>query len=521
MLAALIAAAAIPLAGAERYFSSGDYLVGAVAELHGDLVTQTDSYRHLLNSGEVSQEQLLSAFSSFVLSGMADEAATEIYPALERKNRSPQVRLVTALVRYKRGDDFAELLEVPKRGILPVFLPLVRRQLGLRDGGVIIPEDFQLQLVEQALAAERRADHRAAANLWLKAATKPGARNALFRLHRHADAARRGGESPRLREATAAYHPDSLEMKIVERIKAAAAPPPSGRRQLAVLLDELADYAMTRGDSYTAAVYARLSLMFDEDNQHAAVILASALHGMGLRNWGAAEFYKRQLTRDGVWNDVLQLSYARVLGEQGRRDESEVALRNYLRRNPGSPSAMLELADIMRADGDFAEAVKLYSGAIAASRTPLWDAYHLRGISHEQLGNWDDAEGDFFRALQIMPDNPYVINYLAYSWLERGENLERALKMLERAQRMANDDPHIADSYGWALHKNNKSAEAAPFLEKALNKMPTDPTVNEHLGDVMLALGKNRQASFYWRRAERFAEKADDKQRLAEKLGSL
>lgn len=456
-----------------------------------------------------------------MLSGNLAEAAADIYPRLEAKNRSPQIRLTVALIRYKQDKEFAELLAVPKRGLLPVFLPLVRKQLGLETAAAVAPEDFQIRLVEKALDAERQGDYDAAAELWLRAATRPESRNIIPRLQAYVIAAKLAGRTPQLGEIAGNYRPDSLEMNILARIAAVEPLESTEYRRLAVLLDELADYAMVHGDGYTAAVYARLSLLFDEDNQHAAVILGTALNGMGLRNWGEAEFYAAQLENGGVWEDVLRLSYARVLGDRGRRGEAEALLEDYLAASPNNLSALLELADIARSDGDFKAAVDLYSRVIANSGAPMWDAHHLRGISYEQLGDWQPAERDFFAALEIMPNNPHVINYLAYSWLERGENFEKALAMLKKAQSLAADDPHIADSYGWALHKNDKNIEAVPFLEKALNQMPTDPTVNEHLGDVLHQLGKLRQASFYWRRAEQFAEKADDKQRLAKKLGEL
>ncbi len=489
-----------------------------MAELRGDLNTLARTYSYLVESGGADQQQLLDAFSSFVLNGLLDEAADRIYPKLEPKNHTPQVSLVVALVHYKRGEEFAHLLEIPKQGMLPVFLPPVRRQLGLETEQIPLGENFGLEIVTKALEAEQLGDHQSAASLWLESAEREGARNAITRFHRHVWAAKRVGVVPDVDSFKARYRPGSPEIRVIERIGDSEPPPSTVDLRLAALMDEFADYAMTRGDNYTAAVYARLGLLFVPKNQFAAVVLAGALANMGFRNWGEDRFYRKQLDYGGVWSDVLRISYARFLGDRDKITEAKKLLETHFAENPMDIAAALELEELRRSREDFVAAARLCSEIIASNPEPIWEVYHLRGINYERLGEWGKAEADFLRSLEVEPANPYVMNYLAYSWLERGENLKRALTMLRQAQSLAPDDPHIADSYGWALHKNSQTASGLPFLERALNKMPTDPTINEHVGDALAALGKARRASFYWRRAARFSEEADDRKRLAKKL---
>ena len=121
-----------------------------------------------------------------------------------------------------------------------------------------------------------------------------------------------------------------------------------------------------------------------------------------------------------------------------------------------------------------------------------------RGTVYERLGNWKLAEDDLTRSLEVSPEQPYVMNYLAYSWIEKGMNLSKALEMLKVANELKKDDGYITDSLGWALYKLDRFAEAKKYLRTAIILMPSDPIVNDHFGDCLWKNNQKIQARYYW-----------------------
>ena len=121
-----------------------------------------------------------------------------------------------------------------------------------------------------------------------------------------------------------------------------------------------------------------------------------------------------------------------------------------------------------------------------------------RGVSYERIGQWDKAEKDLISSLEVNPDQAYVINYLAYSWIEQGVKIKKSLSMLEKANKLKSNDPYIIDSLGWALFKLERYKESKNYLQLALRLMPADPIVNDHYGDVLWKNGNEIQARYYW-----------------------
>ena len=122
-----------------------------------------------------------------------------------------------------------------------------------------------------------------------------------------------------------------------------------------------------------------------------------------------------------------------------------------------------------------------------------------RGMSYERLSDWDKAENDLMESLKILPDQAYVLNYLAYSWTEKRINIERALVMLKRANKLKENDGYITDSIGWAYYVNKNYVEARKFLQKAVEIMPQDPVINDHYADSLWMLNKKMQARYFWK----------------------
>ena len=148
-----------------------------------------------------------------------------------------------------------------------------------------------------------------------------------------------------------------------------------------------------------------------------------------------------------------------------------------------------------------------------------WPLYYTRGIANERAGNWPAAEADFRAALKLEPDQPLVLNYLGYSMVEKQENLDEALGMIERASKAEPDDGYITDSLGWVLYRLGRYDEAVKPMLRAVELTPDDPVINDHLGDVLWMVGRKREAEFQWRRALSFGPADDlDMDRVRRKL---
>ena len=126
------------------------------------------------------------------------------------------------------------------------------------------------------------------------------------------------------------------------------------------------------------------------------------------------------------------------------------------------------------------------------------DLLYRRGGSYERLGDYQKADEDLKYSLKINPDDAYVLNYLAYSWLERDYKIEEAMEMLEKAYALRSNDPYITDSIGWAYYLIENYIEAEKYIKKAVELMPEDPTVNDHYGDILWKLNRNIQARYFW-----------------------
>ena len=128
------------------------------------------------------------------------------------------------------------------------------------------------------------------------------------------------------------------------------------------------------------------------------------------------------------------------------------------------------------------------------------------------------AEADLKHALELSPDQPLVLNYLGYSWIDKGQNLQEALKMIQRAVELRPNDGYIVDSLGWAFYRLGNLPKATQFLERAIELLPEDPTINDHLGDVYWRAGREAEARYQWRRALQFGPEPADAKTIETKL---
>lgn len=258
-----------------------------------------------------------------------------------------------------------------------------------------------------------------------------------------------------------------------------------------------------------------------EPNDTAARLLLSEIY-QSAHHEGPAERVLASVAQNDTLYPVVALRRAALEAEDGRIDEAMAQLQQVARANADSSLPLAQEGDLLRSKNRFDEAITAYDGAIA--RLPAeppasaWPLFYARGIAEERAHHWPKAEADFQHALRLAPDQPYVLNYLGYTWADQGSHLDEARQMLEKAATQRPNDGSIVDSLGWVLLRQGQSAEAVHSLEQAVELSPEDATVNGHLGDAYWAVGRKLEATYQWRRALTLNPDPDDAAKLEAKL---
>ncbi|WP_444454366.1 tetratricopeptide repeat protein [Rhodobacter capsulatus] len=251
-----------------------------------------------------------------------------------------------------------------------------------------------------------------------------------------------------------------------------------------------------------ALIHARLALWLQPDDVDAALLAADILETQDQFDLAIAAY--AEIGPDNPAFYAAELGRAQAMVSAGRSDAAIEVLEQLSRTHPDLPNAWSSLGDTLRREERYAEAAKAYDKAIALNGEPRpedWGLWYSRAIAQERSGAWKEAEKGFREALKLSPDQPAVLNYLGYSYVEKRENLKEALEMIEKAVAGRPDDGYITDSLGWAYYRLGRYDEAVAQMEKAVELTPADPLLNDHLGDVYWAVGRSREAEFQWRRA--------------------
>jgi tetratricopeptide (TPR) repeat protein len=257
-------------------------------------------------------------------------------------------------------------------------------------------------------------------------------------------------------------------------------------------------------EAYTL-LYTRMALAIRPDHIDALLATAEILESLDQYDL-ATEVYDTVPRTSPVYY-AAELGRAAALRRSDRSDAAIEVLKQLSESHGDIPSVQIALADAYRQIENFEASLAPYARALELIGEPQeqhWIVYFARGIAHERLGRWGDAEADFRAALDLRPEQPQVLNYLGYSFLEMNENLDEALDLIDRAVTQRPDSGYIVDSLGWGLYRVGRYAEAVGHMERAVELLPVDPIVNDHLGDVYWAVGREREAEFQWHRALSF-----------------
>jgi Flp pilus assembly protein TadD len=265
-------------------------------------------------------------------------------------------------------------------------------------------------------------------------------------------------------------------------------------------------------DAESGLVSLSLALMLDPKLDAALISIAEAQRDLG--NGDAARATLAKLPATSPYAESARLMAAWTLRQEGREDDAITAARTAAA--DGGPRAQLALADLYRSFDRYAEAEPLYTHLIDSGAAE-WRLYFARGAVRERLGRWPEGEADLQRALQISPEQPEVMNYLGYTWVDRGEHLTAGLQMLQRAVALRPQSGAVLDSLGWAYYRLGRYNEALEYLERAVELEPSDPTLMDHLGDNYWRVGRRLEARFQWRRVLTLTDTSADLKTVVER----
>jgi tetratricopeptide (TPR) repeat protein len=274
-----------------------------------------------------------------------------------------------------------------------------------------------------------------------------------------------------------------------------------------------------RGGEDLGLVYLQLSLHLAPSHPLALLSLADLYESLKKPELAIAVYERIPANSPLHRNAAIQM--AANLDALDRSAEAEKQLDVLIKQHPDDLEAIMALGNILRGHKKFAECADVYSKGVAAVGTPdkaNWVIFYFRGICYERSKQWPKSEADLKKAIELFPDQPHVLNYLGYSWVDQGINLDDGMAMIKKSVQQRPDDGYIVDSLGWAYYRTGNYEEATKQLERAIELKPEDPTINDHLGDAYWRIGRVLEARFQWAHARDLKPDPEDLPKIEEKL---
>ena len=477
----------------------------------GDNKAAVEYYMAALQYDSDNVEIMQHAFTLLVAEGRLDDAMPMASRLIALDSDSPLPMLVLGVKDARDGhwpEAAAQFTTMPKRGINTFLGPLLGAWALAGEGRT---DDALTALAPLAQSHGLKALHAFHAGLINDLADRAGpaeddykvaladqlnirtveAMGSLYQRTGRAAAAKA------LYDSYHAEHPDTLLFDGDRLLKAGAAAPRAIQDARGGLAEALFDVTqlMRQGDAAEfAMVFGRLALALQPNFPLAQMTVADILSGAN-RSADANAIYKTIDPASPVYT-FGQLRMAVNLDAMGDTDGALADLGRLAQDHPESVDALITKGDILRSHKKYAEAAEAYSAAVTRlpdDRPEAWALYYSRGITFERSKQWPKAEADFLKALKLKPDQPDVLNYLGYSWIDRGINLDAGRAMIEKAVTLRPTDGAIVDSLGWALYRLGKYDDAVKVLERAVQLKGDDSTINEHLGDAYWRDGRGRR----------------------------
>ena len=276
-----------------------------------------------------------------------------------------------------------------------------------------------------------------------------------------------------------------------------------------------------RGGEDLGLVYLQLALALEPNHPLALLSLADLYESLKKPELAIKAYEHVPANSPLHRNAAIQM--ATNLDTLDRSQEAEQQLNALIKQHPADLEAVVALGNVLRGRKKFAECADVYSKAVALVPHPEkanWVLFYFRGICFERAHQWPKAEADLQQALKLFPEQPHVLNYLGYSWIDQGVNLDQGMDMIKRAVQQRPDDGYIVDSLGWAYFRIGNYEEAVKQLERAIELKPEDPTINDHLGDAYWRVGRTLEAHFQWAHARDLKPDPEDLPKIEAKLAN-
>jgi len=517
----------------------GSYLAARHASTERDAAAAASYFRSALRADPRNNELLNRAFLAVLVNGEVDEA----------------VRLAERVVQADRNDRIARLV-LGVRALKQKQYPAARQQLAQSIRGPIT--DLAATLLSswsQATAAESKAAIDAIDKL-----TGPEWYNIFKSLHAGLILDQTGQKREAGKRFERAKELDPNQLRTVQAYASYLSRQGTKEESLKTLMDF--DAVLPRHPIISEAILdvqdgKRLAPLVDSPQTGAAEVLFGLGAALGRRGGEDLGLVYLQLAIYLAPNHPLALlsladlyesvkkpelaikAYEKVpassplrrtamiqravdLDSLDRSEEAKVSLNKLIADEPTDLEAIMALGNILRGRKDFAGCADVYSKGVSNVARPdkgHWTLFYYRGICNERAKQWEKAEADFQKALEVFPDQPHVLNYLGYSWVDQGTRLDEGMRMVRSAVDQRPDDGYIVDSLGWAFFRIGNFDEAVKHLERAVELKPEDPTINDHLGDAYWKVGRVLEARFQWAHARDL--KPEDPADLAKIEGKL
>ena len=266
-----------------------------------------------------------------------------------------------------------------------------------------------------------------------------------------------------------------------------------------------------QGGEDLALVYLQLGRWLDPSHPLIEITLADLFETMKRHDEAITLF--RAVPTNSPFKVNADVQLGLNLDAAGNFEEARKTLEAVVAANPKDVRAMMALGDILRSNEKFAEAAEVYTKAIDTIGTPTganWMLYYFRGTAYERTKQWAKSEADLKKALELRPDQPHVLNYLGYSWIDQGIHLDEGMDMIREAVKLRPDDGFFIDSLGWAYYRVGRYDDAVRELERAVELKPNESVINDHLGDAYWKVGRRLEARFKWNHARDLKPEADE-----------
>lgn len=516
-LAALLQAVPTPAVAQDP---SGPYLAARQARVTGDFAAAARYYSQVLTLDPSNPEMLENATVAYIALGQIDRA-TAIAGKMASDDLRSQVAQIALIAEETRTEDWTALIERMQdaRGAGELADGLITAWAHLGRGDVTdalagfdaVAEERGLRsfaLFQKALALASVGDFEGADQVFSGDADGPvqQTRRGVMAWAQVLSQLDEQDRALDLIDETFGSDPDPQVAALRARIASNDTVPfdliRNPRDGVAEVFFSLAQALRQDANDELVLLYARIAEAIRPDHTDAILTVAELLENMGQYDLAIAAYKK--VPRDHPSYHAAELGRAEVLRRDGRPDAAIEVVDQLVQAYPDLADVHVAAGDLYRSQEQYADAVASYDRAITlldARDNPQWFVFYARAISHERQDNWERAEADFRRALDLNPGHPQVLNYLGYSMVEEGINLDEALDMIERAVAERPESGYIVDSLGWALYRLGRYDEAIVHMERAAELMPTDPVVNDHLGDVLWAVDRKAEARFQWKRA--------------------